>query len=214
MTTRRQRVLAYLRKHPRVSAGQIGRSLGLSASVVRHHLSVLAGDGRISPAGTRRVPARGRPETLFRVSDALLGDNVAGLADLLLEISKRQAVSAARPQLFRSIGAGLARRLGSLAAQGPELARLNSLVDRLGELHYEARWEAGAEGPRLVFGRCPYAQLVERHPELCGADSEMLQAATGQVMHQHAKIGDRASLVCIFSRAAPDSAQLPGLPGV
>ncbi|NOH03540.1 MAG: hypothetical protein HND47_17050 [Chloroflexi bacterium] len=48
---------------------------------------------------------------------------------------------------------------------------------KLNDLHYQARWEAGAQGPRLLFGRCPYARVIEGHPEICKMDEAMLEAA-------------------------------------
>ncbi len=63
--------------------------------------------------------------------------------------------------------------------------RLIEPVEKLSALHYEAGWEAGAEGPRILLGHCPYAGIIAWHPELCRMDAEAVQiskidpAATG-----------------------------------
>jgi predicted ArsR family transcriptional regulator len=105
------------------------------------------------------------------------------------------------------VGVELSRRLGTANARALEVKGLNAIVSRLSALHYEARWEAGAEGPRFLFGHCPYAAIIQRHPELCEVDGELLEAVTGHSMYQHAKIGEQGSLVCMFSRAAPADAE-------
>ncbi len=51
MTTR-QRILSHLKKTRAASAREIARALNLSAPNVRHHLGVLASDGRVEAAGT------------------------------------------------------------------------------------------------------------------------------------------------------------------
>ena len=63
----------------------------------------------------------------------------------------------------------LAKRLAgdSGFSSQPIARRLNSSVEKLNQMNYHARWEAGPQGPRLIFGHCPYAALIGKHPELC-----------------------------------------------
>jgi hypothetical protein len=53
--------------------------------------------------------------------------------------------------------------------------RLALIVEKLNEMHYQARWEAGPSGPRVLFGRCPYARVIEGHPEICTMDTALLR---------------------------------------
>lgn len=71
------------------------------------------------------------------------------------------------------------------------------LVEKLNGMHYQARWEAGADGPRIIFGRCPYAAVIEGHPELCQMDVGLLGNALGRDVRQLAKI-EKAQGVCVF----------------
>ena len=79
--------------------------------------------------------------------------------------------------------------------------RLADLAERLNALRYHARWEAGALGPRIVFGHCPYGEIIARHPELCIMDALMLSKEMDATAEQLSKI-DRTSgtaTQCLFS---------------
>lgn len=65
-------------------------------------------------------------------------------------------------------------------------------------MNYHARWEAGAEGPRVIFGHCPYAAIIARHPDLCRMDKALLEEWMGRSADQFAKIEIEGSLVCVF----------------
>jgi predicted ArsR family transcriptional regulator len=80
----------------------------------------------------------------------------------------------------------------------PISKRLAMLVEKLNERHYQSRWEAGAEGPRVIFGRCPYAAVIEGHPELCRMDAEVLVRALNGDVRQVEKIA-KGRGACIFS---------------
>ena len=67
-------------------------------------------------------------------------------------------------------------------------------------MHYQARWEAGAEGPRVIFGRCPYAKVIAGHPELCKMDIALLEKALGRpvIELQKNEAGVRGSCPFLF----------------
>ena len=54
----RQRILAYLQSHHGVTAAEVSRALRVTPANIRHHLSILAADGRAKVVGERR-PAKG-----------------------------------------------------------------------------------------------------------------------------------------------------------
>jgi predicted ArsR family transcriptional regulator len=189
MTTARQKVLTYLNKSRTASAREIARSLKMSAATVRHHLRVLAADGRLELNSARGRDGRGRPEKIYSLPRAALGTNLAALSEALLA----------------EAGSGI--RMESLAKQlakadnfvGQPLAkRLNLIVERTNGMNYHARWEAGSEGPRVVFSHCPYAAIIEKHPELCKMDAALLKDLVGQPARQILKIGKEGSSVCVF----------------
>ncbi len=196
--TIRHRVLAYLRKHSRATAAEIGRSLNLSAADVRHHLSILRSDGRIAQVGLARRAGRGRPVKLYGLSQELLGDNLPVLTDAILEeywnglsLRRRQArVEAVADRLSSAcspVGQGLSL-----------MGRLASVVDGLNKMNYHSRWEAGSEGPRILFGHCPYAAIIGKHPELCEVDAHLLSSCLGGSARQISRIGLEGATQCIF----------------
>jgi predicted ArsR family transcriptional regulator len=178
MTTARQKVLAHLKKTRSASAREIARALDMSAPNVRHHLGVLVSDGRVEFNAVYQHGERGRPEKAYSLSQAALGDNLSALADALLaEAGSRLNVES------------LANRMLDVApfTNLPITRRLPLLVDKLNEMHYQARWEAGAEGPRVILGRCPYAKVIDAHPELCKMEVALLEKAIGRPVLQSAR---------------------------
>ena len=78
--------------------------------------------------------------------------------------------------------------------------RLSTLVDALAAMYYEPRWEARAAGPQIILGRCPFAEIIARHPELCLMDAYLLQKGLSTGVRQLAKLepNERGLPVCVF----------------
>ena len=189
MTTARQKVLTYLNKSRTASAREIARSLRMSAATVRHHLRVLAADGRLELSSVRGRDGRGRPEKIYSLPRAALGTNLAALSEALL--------AEAGPGIRMELLAKQLAKVDNFAGQ-PLAKRLNLTVERTNGMNYHARWEAGSEGPRVVFSHCPYAAIIEKHPELCKMDEALLKDLVGQAARQILKIGKEGSSVCVF----------------
>jgi DeoR family suf operon transcriptional repressor len=189
MLTARQKVLTYLKKTRAASAREIARALKMSAATVRHHLRVLTSDGRLEMVSVRGN-GRGRPEKVYSLSRSALGDNLAELSAALLV----EAGSGVRMET-------LAKHLtGESSFEGqPLVKRLNLTVEKLNQTNYHARWEAGSDGPRIIFGHCPYAAIIEKHPELCRMDEALLKEWMGQPAKQISKAGKDGSSVCVFA---------------
>lgn len=189
MVTARQKVLAYLNKNQTASAREIGRALKMSVATVRHHLRMMVADGRLEMSFVRQRDGRGRPEKVYSLPRLAWGDNLSGLGDAVLT----EAGGAVHME-------ALAKRLaGEADFSGQPLAkRLNLTVENLNQRNYHARWEAGPQGPRLIFGHCPYAAIIEKHPELCQMDEQLLKQLMGDRATQTFKIGKDGSSHCVF----------------
>jgi predicted ArsR family transcriptional regulator len=190
MLTARQKVLAYLNKTRTATAHEIARALKMSAATVRHHLRVLASDGRLELVSVRRRDRKGRPEKVYSLPRAALGDNLSALTDALLT----EAGSGFKMEALAKHLTGESNFAGQ-----PLTKRLNLTVEKLNQMNYHARWEAGSDGPRIIFGHCPYAAIIEKHPELCKMDQAMLNIWMGQPTKQIFKIGKEGSSVCVFT---------------
>ncbi len=189
MTTVRQKILAYFNKTRSASAREISRALKMSTATVRHHLRLLASDGRLEMTSVRGLDGRGRPEKVYGLPRSALGDNLAALSEALLtEADPAVQMEALAKQLMG----------GSNFANQPLARRLNLTVEKLNQMNYHAHWEAGSEGPRIIFSHCPYAAIIEKHPELCKMDDALLRELMGQPARQMFKIGKEGSSVCVF----------------
>lgn len=199
MTTARQKILAYLKKQRIASAAQIGRGLNMSSAAVRHHLSIMLADGRIEALEENRKSGRGRPVRLYKLSEKILGDNFALLSDAVLREWLSGLSPSKREEAMKKIAGTLTDQIGESRPEVPAAKRLTIVIEKLNALHYQARWEAGAEGPRILFGHCPYAAIIKDHPELCRVDSEMLSIALQSPARQTAKIDVNGAAACIFT---------------
>jgi len=189
MTTARQKVLNYLHRNRSATAKDISRSLKMSAPTVRHHLRVMIRDGRLTLESVRKNYGRGRPEKMYSLPTAVLGDNLSGLSDALLE----ESVSKLKVD-------AIAKRLAGNAdlSNYPIAKRMNLLVDKLNLMNYHAKWEAGAEGPRVIFGHCPYSAIVSKHPKLCEMDIQLISQLTSRPVVRESKPETQKSGSCPF----------------
>ncbi len=193
----RLRILDYLRKHQAASALELSRALGMTVANIRHHLAVLAANDLVQAVGRRRE-GLGRPKQVYGLSRRLLGDGLDELSGRLLSEWLGGLPEEQRDPALRRLADRLA---GPAAGQGGALpARLARLVQRLDALHYQARWEAGPTGARILLGHCPYAAIIADHPELCRMDAFLLEAFLGLPLTQTAKLERAASGLpqCIF----------------
>jgi predicted ArsR family transcriptional regulator len=190
MTTARQKVLTHLTKTRAASAREIARGLKMSPATVRHHLRVLVAEGLLEMTFVRGREGRGRPEKVYSLPRAALGDNLSALGDAVLV----EAGTAVQME-------ALARHLAGNAsfADQPIAKRLNLTIEHLNKMSYHARWEAGPQGPRLIFGHCPYASIIAKHPELCRMDEALIEELMGDAAAQMFKIGKDGSSTCVFA---------------
>lgn len=189
-TTTRQKTLDYLKRNRSVASRELARALHMTPANARRHLGILAADGRVEVVSQRRE-GRGRPKKVYRLAGTLVGDNLSALVEALL-------MEAAGKVEMEALGKRVAGE--SLVSGQPLMRRLASAVERLNAMRYQARWEAGAEGPRVVLGHCPYSAVIGKHPELCRMDAAVLAKLLGGVVRQTAKLETGAGGLpfCVF----------------
>ncbi|MBN1303749.1 MAG: hypothetical protein JXA13_04880 [Anaerolineales bacterium] len=204
MTTARKEVLEYLQRTQVASADEIARGLCVGVADIRHHLRILLADGRVEAVGSTQPDARGRPKRLYAIRLAARGENLGALAGALLGDLLEGLPEHEKTEAMRRIGIRLAESFQPVRLHLSK--QLAEAVDRLTLMGYQARWEAGATGPRLVLGNCPYAKLINEHPELCQMDLALLEVLMARPVAQVARLeGGPASgpghrlPFCIFS---------------
>ena len=156
----------------------------------RHHLGILAADGRVEVVAQRQV-GRGRPEKVYHLAGTMLGDNLSVLVDALLSEAGGQVE-------METLGKRIAG--DDVISDQPLMRRLASTIERLNGMRYQARWEAGAEGPRIILGHCPYKAIIAEHPELCQMDTALLAELLQDRVSQTVKleVGAGGLLFCGF----------------
>ena len=199
MPTTRKIVFNYIKKHRAVTSAEIARDLRMTTANARHHLSILKKDGRIEEVG-KKIPGikGGRPTNIYGVSRNARGDGLVTLSHHLLE--EMLGIDNARQR--SGVLQNVARRLASShtrdAGTSSPMIRLKDTVRYLNKLGYQSRWEAHAEGPRIILGQCPYAAIIGKHPELCEMDSALLEECLAQRVEQIEKLTGEGIPFCVF----------------
>ncbi|GAB4580438.1 MAG: transcriptional regulator [Anaerolineales bacterium] len=192
----RQRILEILATRATATADELAHLLHLTPANMRHHLSRLEADGRVAVVGERPPRGRGRPQRIFALPRH--GQGTARLASALLDQVLTPLMPAQHPEVFHA----LATRLGGEPTPARHITqRLAGAVRRLNELEYQARWEAHALAPRVILGNCPYASIIDRHPELCQVDGHLLENLLGEKATQLTKLEKtlQGLPACIFA---------------
>jgi predicted ArsR family transcriptional regulator len=182
--TTRLRILEHLRKNQTTSVRELSLLLGTSGANIRHHLGMLESNDLIEVIGQRNE-GPGRPQYVYGLSRRMLGDGLDSLTAALLNTWMEEMEDRDRMAALRSVAAYLA---GLVEIDLPMTKRLVKTVERMNELHYLARWEASALGPRLTLGHCPYAAIIDSHPQLCQMDAFLMEIRLGSPVEQTAKL--------------------------
>lgn len=193
MQSTRQSILDFLHARGSASAQQMAQAFGMSVQNLRRHLHILEQRGLVAVS---QLPheGRGRPQLTYTLTAQAQPDHLAGLSSALLH--------GLRPVRLRS----LAQRLLGVSKPTPQRParstsqRLLGAMQRLEPLGYRPRWEARPDGPQVVLGHCPYAAIIERHPELCQVDGFMLEELLGSDAEQISKLqpSPQGTPQCVF----------------
>jgi predicted ArsR family transcriptional regulator len=199
----RIRIHEYLRKYQTASSTELASALGMTSANIRHHLEILESNDIIELVGQRKLPGRGRPMNVYGLSRRVLGDNLDQLISAILSAWVEKLPDDEKEEKIRMAARWLATRGGERQIQDgnlPESLRLSKMVKWMNEYHYQARWEAGAQGPRIILGHCPYRAIIASHPEICGIDAHLLSIHLGRGVRQTTKLepSQRGAPFCVF----------------
>jgi predicted ArsR family transcriptional regulator len=186
MQTTRQRIMDYLEENHTATAPELSRVFAMTVANVRHHLSVLGEMGMVEVVGQEEAGGRGRPTHIYMSTRTAQEHNLDMLAGALLaEFIGRDSPQQQTARL-RSLAQRLSADMGVTTGAIPR--RLLAAVHRLNSLHYKAHWEAHADAPHVILGRCPYAAIITDHPELCQMDAYLIEELVGIPAHQLEKL--------------------------
>lgn len=203
----RERILAYLEENRTATVVTLSRLWGLTRADIRYHINHLAAEGLVeridspvaSAHGSSKTARRGRPTVTYRLTARSMQDNFANLSCALLRTLLDLQPDDARDEALKTLAKHLAG--GAFPAdQRLTSARFNQAVEALNRQSYRARWEASPTGPRFLLRACPYAAIVQQHPELCRMDQHLLEMLTGLALRQSSRMTLAAGSppACVF----------------
>jgi predicted ArsR family transcriptional regulator len=194
MLTARQQVLEYIRIQRAVTSSDVARALRMTGANARHHLAILQAQGLIEVIGRRPTDGRGRPAKLFALTDRILGDNLPNLASALLNQFIYKALPTERSHIWQELAILIIDSVNdnvhgeTKKSQGSLTQRLYNAMILLNRMNYDARWVAHPEAPFVILGHCPYAAILDQHPELCQFDRFLLIEMLGTSVTQKKRL--------------------------
>lgn len=198
MQTTRQRILDYLEKNRTASAPELSRAFRMTSANLRHHLQVLQEEGMIDVAGQDKSVGRGRPTLLYmttgKAQEHSLGELASALFEQILGVRNSNQRTHRLKKIAKQLQGETSRRDETITQ------RLVAAAGRLNTLRYRAHWEAHTDGPKMILGQCPYAAIIDRHPELCQMDAHLLEGLLEEPVTQTRKLTRRPDgpAVCVF----------------
>lgn len=197
MANTRQLILEFLESKQICTAPEIARAMSMTSANARHHISILVDEGAIVEIGKRRSKGRGRPSILYTLSGHAQQHNLDQLSSALLDELLFGKTPGEVAQVLNSVAE---RFLDDNTFTSSLTQRLYKVILRLNEMHYDARWEARADAPYLIFGFCPYAKILPEHPELCMLDTYLIETLLARPTKQIDKLAkdERGAVYCRF----------------
>ena len=186
MQATRRHILDFLDTQRSATALEISRAFGMTAANIRHHLTRLEASGHVAMIGERAPEGRGRPEKRYALAGPQSAAPLEKLVRGLLSLISQERTSKHPATRLRQLARKLAGPSGD--KQRHLTQSLVDTVKRLEELGYQPSWEATPGGPEFILSTCPYAGIVEQHPELCKLDQHLLEHLIGQKVAQTRKL--------------------------
>jgi len=173
----RQRIVHILEQRETASARELSRLLKVTPSNIRHHISVLIEQGSVKIVGYKENLSRGRPSAVYSLVQPTLRDNLDTLSRVLLQRLQEDPSPSSQEDVLRWLAQRMADIFPKIVHNPTQ--RLYSAIQTLNQLNYHAKWEAHADSPRIMFGHCPYAAILDDHPEMCQVDAYLVECLTG-----------------------------------
>jgi predicted ArsR family transcriptional regulator len=180
MQATRQQILDHLRVQPAASVRDLVRLLGLTATGVRQHLTILEQEGLIESHEQRgRV---GRPALRYALT--VLGDagypkRYEELANALLDEVREAFGSGGLQRVARGVAGRMAETHASVRAQTAPEARVEAVAAMLRAQGMVADWEHDGSAILLHERTCPYPEVARRHAVTCAVDVALIRDLTG-----------------------------------
>jgi predicted ArsR family transcriptional regulator len=175
MQETRHQILTILKEKGSATVDDLAVSLELTPITVRHHLSILLGEGYLSAQQVRRKV--GRPHYVYSLTDKAADVFPQGyhlLTDRLLDELKGMVGQEGTEVLLARLADKLAASIKPDVGDGTLEERLDKAANLLVAEGFLARWEKTADGYVFYELNCPYRRVIQHHPEVCTMDQRFL----------------------------------------
>jgi len=191
----RQRILDLLLKQDGLTAAELSRVLSVTQADVRYHLSQMVVEGLILTVKPKQSGRRGRPARRYSLASKAKRENYELLTRALINSIREKTSAQEKKLLLHDIASKIP---GDYQPAGPLGRRLVQAVDQLNLQNYQARWEAHATAPRVIFDRCPFTSLRPEFPELCQLDTNLLENLLDESVIQVESNAHQPDGYCLF----------------
>jgi predicted ArsR family transcriptional regulator len=186
MLNARQKILNFIIEQQTTTVEELSKVFKVTPANIRHHLSILVGQGTVNVIGQKAPSIRGRPAQIYCSAQLINRNNLDQLAESILSAFLHVSVSDERSQLLKIIASQMVSKYKSNLDNPTR--RLYTSIRILNRMNYQAHWEAHIENPRIMFGHCPYRAILDPHPEICQMDAFVLEELLGVAVNQTEKL--------------------------
>lgn len=186
MLNARQKILNYILEQQSATVEELSKVFRVTPANIRHHLSILIGEGCVQVIGQKAASFRGRPAQIYSSTQQSNQNNLDHLTEALLATFLQDSEPEESNHILNKIAKQMVTKF-KLDNSNPT-RRLYSSIQALNRMNYQAHWEAHIENPRIMLGHCPYRAILEDHPEICQMDAFVLQELLDTPVRQIEKL--------------------------
>jgi predicted ArsR family transcriptional regulator len=198
MSNARQKILNFIIEQQSTTVDELSKVFKVTPANIRHHLSILIGQGSVKVIGQKAASFRGRPAQIYSCTQQSNQNNLDQLADVLLADFLQNSGQDGTNSLLKKIASQMVSKY-SIEFNNPT-RRLYSSIRVLNHMSYQAHWEAHVKNPRIMLGHCPYGAILDRHPEICQMDTFVIETLLNTPVRQIEKLTLNAKGLpeCVF----------------
>ena len=185
----RRAIVQLLLESGSITAAEIGRNLGISATGVRRHLDALvdSGDAEANPSAPWQQAGRGRPAKRYRLTaagraklDHTYDDLASAAMRQLREIGGDEAVRTFARRRVQAILDGVTPADSTDDGAVADAAeRVAGALTQAGYATTTTRVRGPIQGIQICQHHCPVSHVAQEFPELCEAEQQAISEVLG-----------------------------------
>lgn len=210
MQATRERILKILQERRQVTVYELSSALGLTSATIRHHLDTLQSEGLVERPALLRRPMPGRPQYLFKLTQAAaqhFPKKYAELAKMLFAEIQARLPSEELERVLQRIAEQFAAEFPSIPGEDFD-SRVNRAVQFLNDKGYMARCTKSNAEYTLQVSNCLYRDVAQAHAQLCQIDQALVARLVQVTPHHHTRMGEDEA-ACIYRFSAPAGSSVP-----